>query len=493
MKISRVTQMREMDRTAIKKYGIIDELLMENAGNACYFTIQQELPITGQRFVVVCGIGNNGGDGLVIARKLYSNGGRVTVFVLGNPERYRGSARRNFEIVRKLNLEIFLNEISDLDSRLAKADAVIDAIFGTGLTREVDGVYREVIEKINTAGKIVFSVDIPSGVNADTGQVHGIGVQANFTTTFGLPKIGNLIYPGFEKCGRLSVTHISFPPELYQQAELTVATSDPVPLPQRAGDAHKGAAGKVLFIAGAAQYLGAPYFSAYSFLKCGGGLSYLAAPKLIVPYIGGKASELVFVPQPETAAGSLALSSKRELLALAAQMKMVVLGPGLSLNAETQELVRELAAELTCPLLIDGDGLTAVAARPEVVRNRTAPTILTPHPGEMARLLNASIAEIVADRVSVLEKACQQFNATIVLKGAHTQIGVADGRVFINLSGNSGMATAGSGDLLTGVISAAYCAGLELEDAVRTGVFLHGLAGDLAAEKTGKDGWMLFA
>lgn len=489
MKISRVSEMRAMDRAAVEEFGIAPELLMENAGNAVYWVILSRFGVEGRRFVVFAGPGNNGGDGLVVARKLLSSGGAVKVFLLSDPARYRGAARVNFEIATRLPIEIAqVDSVREVTAAIAWSDAVVDAILGTGLTREVEGVYRQVVEQINSGGRTVFSVDIPSGINGDTGKVMGVAVRADYTVTFGLPKIGNMLYPGYELCGELYVSHISFPPSLYDSETLKVAISEPVTLPPRRRDGHKGSFGKALFIAGAASYFGAPYFSALSFLKAGGGYARLASPKSIVPTIAAKGSEIVFVPQAETAAGAMALRNKAALAALAAQMDMVVLGPGLSLDEEAQQLVRELAAAIDKPLLIDGDGITAVCRDLTVIRERTAPTILTPHLGEMSRIMGVSIGEIDVDKVAVLQRASRDLGAIIVLKGAHSLVGYPDGRVFVNMSGNPGMATAGSGDVLTGTIAAMHGLGLPIEEATRQGVFAHGLAGDLAAMDKGEDG-----
>jgi len=491
MKVSRVAEMHSLDRRAVEQYAIPAQILMENAGQAAYYVILQALGVKDKRFVVFCGSGHNGGDGLVVARKLHSNGGQVRIFCLGRQEKFDDVVRSHYEMVARMLIpfqRVTAEDLPAMEAALREADAVVDAIFGTGLSRDVGGLYGDVIQRINDSGKPVFSIDIPSGVNGDTGQVMGVAVKAAHTITYGLPKIGSMLYPGFELGGRLTVTHISFPPELYQDDALQVELSLPLPLPIRPRDAHKGSYGKVLFIAGAARYLGAPYFAALSFLKAGGGLSYLATPRSIAPYIANKGSEIVFLPQTETAAGSLALANLDDLLAASQGMDMVVLGPGLSLDSETQELARALVARIEKPLLVDGDGLTAIAGAPELVRKRTAPTVLTPHPGEMARLQQLSVADVQRHRVDVLQEAVAAWGAHIILKGAHSLIGYPDGRVFINLSGNPGMATAGSGDVLTGSIAAMFCSGFGWGEAAQMGVFLHGLAGDLAAADLGEDG-----
>ena len=488
MKISHVNEMRDMDRRAIEEYGIAQEILMENAGQAAYYTILKEFGVKNKNFVTFCGVGHNAGDGLVVTRKIFSNGGKVTVFILGDRNKFKDAAKKNFDIVNKLQIKIIdLQDVSLALETVKKSDAIIDAIFGTGLDRDVKGEYEDVINMINASQKTVFSIDIPSGIHGDTGQVMGTAVKAHYTTTFGLPKIGSLLYPGFEMGGKLYVTHISFPPVMQDSNHLKIATNDPEPILTRSKDTHKGNYGKVLFIAGSSNYLGAPYFAALSFLKTGGGLSYLATPANLIASIG-KGSEIVFVPQKSTVSGSISLKNKQELLQFSENVDMVVMGPGLSLSKETQILVRELSTEINKPLLVDGDGITAVANDWGCIKKREAPTILTPHLGEMARIVGQNIEDISNNKIGVLQSTAQELNATIVLKGAHSLIGYPDKSVFINFSGNPGMATAGSGDVLTGIIAAMFGIGFSINDAVRMGVFLHGFAGDLAAKDKGEDG-----
>jgi len=489
MKVAKVDEMKDLDRRATEEFGISEDLLMENAGQAVYFVILQEFGIKNNKFVVFCGGGNNGGDGLVVARKLYSNGGEVKVFLLDDETKFRGAAKRNFEIISRMPIEMSkVSSIESIEVELLDSDAIVDAIFGTGLVRKVSGIYKDVIQLINDSPSTIFSVDIPSGINGDTGEVMGVAVESDYTVTFGLPKLGNMLLPGYEHCGKLYVSNISFPPALYNSDSIKVAINNPIELPERARDTHKGSYGKALFIAGSLNYLGAPYFSALSFLKAGGGLSYLATPKSISPFIASKGSEIVFAPQKETSSGSLALDSKDELLKISQTVDMVVLGPGLSLAKETQELVRELTPKIDRPLLIDGDGITAISEDLGKIKGRKAPTILTPHLGEMSRITKLEISEINKNKIDVLQRTARELNAIIILKGAHSFIGYPDGTVFINLIGNSGMATAGSGDALTGAIAAMHGLGLVLEDAVRMGVFIHGFSGDVAAVDKGEDG-----
>ncbi|MFP3879857.1 MAG: NAD(P)H-hydrate dehydratase [Dehalococcoidia bacterium] len=489
MKVARVAEMKDLDRRAVEEFGVSEDLLMENAGHAVYFVILRELGIKNNKFTVLCGGGNNGGDGLVIARKIHSNGGEAKVFLLDDEAKFRGAARKNFEIVSRMPIQISrVDSVQSIVSELSDSDGIVDAIFGTGLGREVSGRYRDIIQLINESPGTVFSVDIPSGINGDTGQVMGLAVKADYTVTFGLPKLGNMLYPGYDHCGKLHVSHISFPPALHDSQAINVQVNNPIELPQRVTNTHKGDYGKALFIAGSSHYLGAPYFSALSFLKAGGGLSYLAAPKSVSSFLAAKASEVVVIPQKETPSGSIALENKDELLGISERADIVIIGPGLSLDNETQALVRELAPSINRPLLIDGDGITAIAEDLGKITNRKAPTILTPHPGEMSRITKRDVNEINRNRVDILQRTARELDAVIILKGAHSLIGYPDETVFINVSGNSGMATAASGDVLTGIIPAMCGLGLAFDDAVRMGVFIHGFSGDIAAVDKGEDG-----
>ncbi len=489
MKVARVSEMRELDKTAVQEFGIREEILMENAGLATSFVISTQFGIRGKKFIVLCGIGNNGGDGLVIARKIHSNGGDVSVFILGDRTRFRGVARMNLDIMSRISIEIQeVKSIKELKTPVSHCDAVVDAIFGTGLVRDVEGIQREVIELVNASGKTVFSVDIPSGVNGNLGKIMGSAIRADYTVTFGLPKIGNMLFPGYELCGKLYVTHISFPPSMYDVDSMRIEINDPPKLPYRKRDGHKGDFGKVLFIAGASTYFGAPYFSALSFLKSGGGFSWLAAPVSITPFIANKGSEIVFMPQKETGGGSIGLANRDALLQLSERMDMVVLGPGLSLDKESQQLARDLAREIKKPMIIDGDGITALCKDLQIIKERGAETILTPHLGEMSRMTKIDVREIQAQIIDILQQTAMELNSIIILKGAHSLIGYPDQRVFINLTGNPGMATAGSGDVLTGTIAAMFGMGLSLQDAAKKGVFIHGFSGDLAALDNGEDG-----
>ena len=490
MKIASVDEITNLDKNAEEKFGISQEILMENAGNAVFYVIENEVGVREKRFVIFAGPGNNGGDGFVVARKLASTGAKVSLFFIGEKNKLKGAAKKNYIRLNGFPIEQYNIEFFDriVETSIEKSDVIIDAIFGTGLSRKISGIHKEIIQGINLSNKTVISVDIPSGINGDTGEVMGIAVKADYTVTFGLPKRGHFLYPGAEHTGKLYASHISYPPSLYENPDINVQLNTPVELPLRKKDTHKGNYGKALFIAGGKNYLGAPMFCSYAFLKSGGGLSYLATPKSIAPFIAMKAGEVVIIPAEETKEQSISMQNLDNLLKLSEQMDIVAIGSGVTLEKETKEFVKEFVKQVGRPVIIDGDGLTAISEEVKILKKRKAETIITPHIGEFAKITKKKINEIKKNRIKILQESAQELNATIILKGAFTLIGMKNGKIFINLSGNPGMATAGSGDVLTGTIAAMYGLGLSIESATRTGVFIHGIAGDLKAREKGIDG-----
>jgi hydroxyethylthiazole kinase-like uncharacterized protein yjeF len=493
MKVCKVAEIRELDRRAVEEYEVPADILMEDAGAAAFNVIRREIGIEGKKFTVLCGPGNNGGDGFVVARHLHAAGADVKVLFFAERSKYKNESGKNLDIIAKFPIEtIFVTSAAPIEQPVANADVIVDALLGTGIDRDVQGLIGEVIKLVNQSGKKVVAIDIPSGINGDTGQIMGAAIKADYTVTFGLPKIGNLLYPGFGNGGKLFVSHISYPRTLSDATNLKIEIAPPVSLPERKVNTNKMDYGPILVIAGAANYFWAPHASAYSFLKAGGGYVHLACPKSLISTIARKGREVVFQPMEETVSGSIALLNKEKLLQLAERMRMVIIGPGLSLDEETQQLVRILTKEIDKPMLIDGDGITAVASDLNIIINRKAATTLTPHIGEMCRITKKERQEIEKDRISVLQETATKLNSYIVLKGPHSQIGCPSGRVYINYSGTpgdeAGMATAGTGDVLNGTVAAMYCLGLSIEEGVRTGVFVHRLAGDLAAKAKGPDG-----
>jgi len=330
MKVASVDEITNLDKNAEKKFGISQEILMENAGNAVFHVIENEIDVREKRFVIFVGPGNNGGDGFVVARKLASTGAKVSLFFIGDKNKLRGVAKKNYIRLNGFPIEQYNIESFDriVETSIEQSNAIIDAIFGTGLSRKVSGIHKEIIQGINLSNKTVISVDIPSGINGDTGEVMGIAVKADYTVTFGLPKRGHFLYPGAEYTGKLYVSHISYPPSLYESSEINVQLNMLVELPTRKKDTHKGDYGKALFIAGGKNYLGAPMFCSYAFLKSGGGLSYLATPKSIAPFIAMKASEVIIIPAMETKEQSISMQNLDNLLKLSEQMDIVAIGSG---------------------------------------------------------------------------------------------------------------------------------------------------------------------
>lgn len=493
MRVATVDQARALARRGIEELGVPEAIQREGAGLAVARVVRDVFGAgAAARVVVVCGTGGTGAVGLAAARALRADGATVEALVVGERDDLGAIAGQDLAMAARAGVAVTVvraGAAAQVARALEGCAGVVDALLGIGLDGEVRGPRREAIEALGRTAAPVVSVDLPSGVDGDTGQVRGAAVRAVATVALGAPLLGAVLHPGAGLAGRLHVANLSMPPEVRDAAEIAVSISAPPPLPPRRADGHKGSFGDVLFVAGAAGYLGAPGFAALSMLKAGGGYARLAAPRSIVPHVASWASEVVFLPQVETAAGSLALAAAERLVELAAAVDLVVVGPGLSLDPETQALVRELVPRLATPLLVDGDGLTAVAADAGVLRRRGgSPTALTPHPGEMSRLVGRSIAEIRADPAGTVRRAAADLGAVVVLKGARSLIGFPDGRVLINPTGNSGLGTAGSGDVLDGTIAAMLGLGLELGDAVAAGVFVHGLAGDLAAAALGEDG-----
>jgi NAD(P)H-hydrate epimerase len=493
MKVCSSDEARRIDVEASEKFGIDPLLLMEDAGSAVYEVVKKHFGTVEKRVAVIAGTGNNGGDAMVAARRLHAAGYEVRVVVVGDPARMTELAKRQLELLEKAGVPVaharLEGELDVLREVLGWCAVAVVGLIGLGLKGEVRGVYRAAIELVNGCGKPVVSVDIPSGVDPDNGLVRGVAVKSAATVTFGAPKVGNVLYPGFHYCGKLYVSKLSYPPQLFEG--VSVELNAPAPPPERVRWGHKGMFGKFLAVAGARYYYGAPYYASYSFLKAGGGYSRLAAPKSVVPFVAAKCSEVVYVPLEETGEGTIALSNLDRLLELVAEygIDIAAVGPGTSLNEETQQLVRELVARLEVPIIVDGDGITAIARDPDAVKKRRAPTIITPHLVEFSRLTGLKPVEVQEDPVGSLRRACRELNAYIALKGAHTLVGYPDSRVYVNMTGNPGMAKAGSGDVLTGTIAAMY--GIGYRDpglAARMGVLVHGLAGDLAAEELGEDG-----
>ncbi len=492
-------QMQHIDRTAIMKYSIPGAILMENAGRAVVDELEKRVDrMSSQHCVILCGKGNNGGDGFVIARHLANKGVQVHVALLCKPREVKGDARVNLSILLKMSVaqqvHLHVQEISSSTqfSRLPKASIIIDAIFGTGFTGRVHGIQLRAIEWLNRQKCFVASVDIPSGANATTGIVENIAVKADLTVTMGLVKIGHYVGAGRDHSGQIVVADISIPPFLYQsdkkQAFRILAEDVVKILPKRPISAHKYSVGKIFVLAGSRGLTGAPFLCSQAAMKTGAGAVVLGVPRSVHSILARKVTEVMVTPLEETSDGTIALDAMKEILEKIKWADVVAIGPGLSRNAETESLVRRLLPLIKKPVVLDADGLNAVASDISILRKRKHPTILTPHMGELSRLTKQDGQHMELHRVEAARNAAKRLSAIVALKGAPTVTGTSPGITFVNSTGNPGMATAGAGDVLTGIIASLVAQGMSAEEATYSGVFVHGMAGDLAAQRFGQRG-----
>ncbi len=501
MKVVTSQEMRDIDSRTINEIGIPGIILMENAGLAVGQAVKDVLgsgvPLSRQRVAIFAGRGNNGGDGLVVARHLACAKYEVNVYLLAEPERFAGDALTNLQIVQNLRLPIKLllsqEQLTEYQDEIQNNDVIVDAIFGTGLKGAVRGYAAEVIDFINRSVTCpVVSIDLPSGLEADTGRAEGVCVRAAHTITMGLPKRGLLLYPGADFAGKLTVADIGFPEEVIDTQNITVnwvGEREAAQLkPQRTRNAHKGTFGHVFLIAGSVGLTGAATLASEAVLRVGAGMATLGIPESLNPIMEEKLTEVMTVPLCETDEQTVSLNAEAKIVEFLQRADVAALGPGLSRNPETVELVHRLCTKIELPKVIDADGLNALSEQPKCLNKLGVQTILTPHPGEMARLLKRSIGEVESDRIGISQNFAQERSVILVIKGAPTVIASPSGEVYINSTGNPGMATAGMGDVLTGTIAGLLAQGLTPVDAAVLGVYIHGLAADIAAEKIGESG-----
>ena len=504
MKVVTAAEMRQIDQDTIGVIGIPGIVLMETAGSAIVRAIEQHYP-TSQRIGILVGKGNNGGDGLVIARQLAHAGRDVFIFLVSAPDSFTGEAEINLQIAKRLGLQIeeILTDTGfygtgTVPTTLASCELFVDAIFGTGLRGTVRDPIATVINAINSLATPILSVDLPSGLDADTGHPLGTCVRADRTVTIGLPKRGLLVHPGAEFAGKLEVVDIGFPEQVIDAQGIKVNWTTMAQasqwVPPRLPASHKGTYGRVLVVAGSTGMTGAAALASEAALRAGAGLVTLAIPKHLNPILEGLLPEVMTLPLPETDAGSLSVSATSAILEFAEKTKSVLaIGPGLSQHPDTVALVQQLVREnreqeLGRRMVVDADGLNALSQAPEVISLLDREAILTPHPGEMSRLANASVLGLEADRIRTAQQFASEHNLTLVFKGAPTVAGLPNGDVWINSTGNPGMGTGGMGDVLTGILAGLMAQGHSSETAAVLGIYLHGLAGDIAAEALGMHG-----
>ena len=493
-------QSRELDRLSQQKYGVDSYELMTNAGEAVARTIARRWPEAMARGVlVVAGKGNNGGDGLVAARRLHQTGERARAVLLARRTDLRGDAARACSDLDAMGGVII--EVADEPALAAAlgepAGVIVDAIFGTGLNAEVGGLARRAIEVINAAAAPVVAVDIASGVNSDTGAVMGEAVRAAVTVTFGFAKYGHVSYPGAALTGCLEIAEIGFAPEAIRdvapRGRFLERTDVLALIRPRADNTHKGTYGHPLIIAGSRGKSGAALLVARGALRAGAGLVTAAIPESVALIVAAGQTELMTEPMPDRDGHFDAPTSIKRLEELVSGKTALIAGPGMGASDDTRRIVEWLAhsARPECPLLLDADALNVLAPiRPDVLRAARGPVVLTPHPGEMARLLGVSTGDVNADRIVSARKLIEATGAGVLLKGARSVIVTPEHDVFVNSSGNPGMGTPGMGDVLAGIIGALLGQGMSAADALKLGVFIHGYAADRLAARIGPAGYL---
>jgi NAD(P)H-hydrate epimerase len=493
MKIVTALQMRNIDRRTIQEAQIPGLDLMERAGQGVARVALEMLgDAKGKKVVHFCGKGNNGGDGFVVARLLAQKGAIPQVFLLGKKAQVKGDAKENLD--RLLQLGVKVEELAGIQelSGLEKAQLIVDALLGTGASGSVKGLMAQVIGWINDSGLPVLAVDIPSGVEADNGEILSCSVRAQQTVTMALPKRGFFFSPGREQVGALRVVDIGVPSWVVDEEGLSVETLSKQEMaqliPSRFADAHKGSCGRVLVVAGSVGMTGAAALTSMAVLRSGAGMAILGVPESLNQIMEVKLTEVMTRPLPETKTQTLALASLEAIQELLSWADVLAIGPGLSSDSETVQVVCQLLPKMSCPTVVDADGLNAIAQDSEILKSVKAPLVLTPHAGELARLNGIEIPLKAGERIEAAVALSRRHGVVCVFKGAPTLIADEKGQVCINTTGNAGMATAGAGDVLTGMIAGFLAQGLTCPAAAKLGVYLHGLAGDVARDARGEWG-----
>jgi NAD(P)H-hydrate epimerase len=494
MRVLNAAQMREADRRTIEEIGIPSIVLMENAGRQVVSaTLEAFGPLDGARVAVLAGRGNNGGDGFVVARVLIGRGIDAAVYLVGPMAEVRGDARLNLEVLGRLGVPVTEVATSAKWERhradVLASDLIIDAIFGTGLNAALTGVPREVVEDVNDSDVPVVSIDLPSGLSGDSHLPPGPHIQAALTVTLGAPKPPLVLMPARPSAGDLVVADIGIPQDVIVSLGppwIDFVEPDDVRdmVPERGPETHKGEVGHVLIVAGSRGKTGAAHLAALGALRSGAGLVTVATPASCVPVVAALGAEYMTVPLDEDDAGAIAPGALETILACASDV--IAIGPGLGTGSGTSAVVRGLLAATDRPLVIDADAISVLAGMVGPLSVRSKAVVMTPHPGELARFASVSTSEVQANRIGVATSVAARARASVILKGHQTLIVSPEGRVGINPTGNPGMATGGSGDVLTGMVAAWLGQVADVNDACRLAVYLHGAAGDLAAAAQGE-------
>jgi NAD(P)H-hydrate epimerase len=494
MRVLNTQQMREADRQSIDDIGIPSVVLMENAGRQAVAAMEAAFDdLSSSKVGVLCGRGNNGGDGFVVARTLAQRGIEAAVYLLGSVAEVRGDARTNLEILGRVGLTVV--EVTNAQewelhfSEVSECDLIVDALVGTGFHGPLTGLLETVVADVNGLGVPVVAIDLPTGVSADSHEIEGEAIEASMTVTLAAPKLPLILPPADAHGGDLVIADIGIPGSVIDELDgpwLELLTRERMRelVPARAADSHKGDFGRVLVIAGSIGRTGAAHLAATGALRSGAGLVTVATPKSCLPIVAAMAPEYMTVGLEETEAGTIDFSAADRVLDF--QADVIAIGPGLGQDPSTAAFVHAVCERSGVPLVVDADALNAFAGDPDRLVGRDGvDVIITPHPGEMARLVSASIEEVQADRLDRAREFAAAHRCHVVLKGHRTVIAGPDGRSFVNLTGNAGMATGGTGDLLTGMIAAWFAQILDAEAACKLAVYLHGTAGDLAEADEG--------
>jgi len=491
MYIVKPEQMKRIDEIAIREFGIPSGTLMEKAGRGVAMTVKSLLErVDGNRVAVVCGQGNNGGDGWVCARYLLNWGYEVEVVQMGEISTLKGDSLENAR--HAIGMGISFGEY-ETPPELKEFNVVVDALVGTGFRGAPRGALNLFINAINQSNAPVVSVDIPSGVDGENGKVEGSCVRATVTVTFAFPKLGLLLWPARHYVGSLKVVDIGIPPEIALREKIMYETNDPKELvsylPFRPGDGHKGTFGKGVIIAGGLSYTGAPFLACEAFLRSGAGYAVLGIPRSLYDIMASKLTETVIKPLPEVRKKRcLSLRALGEILAMIEDADSLVVGPGLGRYCETMELVQRLLMRVkNIPVLVDADALFALGKAPEVFEKIISPVVFSPHPGELSNMLGIAVEDVLNHRLTEARNWAKKLGGVLIIKGNPTVIASEESeRIYLNLTGNDGMATAGSGDVLSGLIGGFLAQKVDPLNAARIAVYLHGLSGDIAVSTIGR-------
>lgn len=489
MKACYASEMRSADKAASEIGSVPSIVLMENAAIACVNELKKDFnDLAHKRAAVFCGKGNNGGDGFAAARHLYSAGVDVSVYLVCGNE-FKGDAKTNFDIIKKMNINIdVISDTENLKYLIRSYDIIIDALYGTGIHGTVGGISYDVINEINENSKYTLSVDVPSGINSDSGEICGICIKADKTVTFAAYKVGMLMFPAADYVGEVTVADISIPDYIIEGQNIKINVTDAEYVrknfPVRVNNSQKGDYGKVLVIAGSAGMSGAAYLASQSAVIAGSGLVTLALPSCINSAMEAKTTEVMTVPLSDRN-GHISSDAAEEILKRTEKADAVLIGPGIGRSSDVLKILEKVLDNSKVPVIIDADGINASAENMDILSECTCPVIFTPHAVEMSRLTGLEKDYIEENRLVVSREFAEEYGVTVILKGHRTVVTGQDGEQYINITGNSGLATGGSGDVLAGITASLAARGVNETAAAAMAVYIHGLAGDAAKDKYG--------